>query len=492
MIKKLSMSLIGFAILSVNAQTINLQGVVSNSAGKPISNAVVSLVRQKMKDTTGTDGKYLFVSTSVRKVSSIVPQMNDIDLNNGVLQFELSAQSPVKVEIFDLKGNLLRRAINMTASAGTYRFDITKNCDASKVLVIKAAIGMSEVTFRYMPLHNGNYVLSPISEVSSSFNRTGLAPIADVVDTITVTATGYKAKSVAITSLSMQQNVTLDTNATGGKNDPVPSAGCGKALNTAIKNKASNNITSSGSSRSFIINFPDNYNKDQPYRLIFGMHCMGGDAQKVAGTSDQSKNFYGIKTQADKDNIQCIYVAPQGNSNGTWTPTKDIQFFYDLQKYLKDNFCIDTSRVFSVGFSFGAMYSYALSLKYPKILRAVACNAPANWSFDPQPTNEHIPIAYIQTTGTGDPTCNWISNDAQKKGGKYCLLQHVEDNGCNTNTTIQIATTGVHKVTEFTGCKDGYPVRFMSHNGVHECNKTDQGSNFDWIPVEFWDFFKRF
>lgn len=487
MIKKLAMGLIGFAILSANAQTINLQGVVSNAAGKPISNAIVSLVRQKMKDTTSADGKYSFVSTSVRKLSSIVPQMNNIDLNNGVLQFELSAQLPVRVEIFDLKGKLLRQEYNQNAAAGTYRFDISKNCDASKVLVIKAAIGMSEVTFRYMPLRDGTYALSPVSEVSSQCSRTGLAPIADAVDTITVTATGYKTKSVAITSLSMQQNVTLDTNSNGGKNDPVPSTGCGKALASSIKN-GSNSITSSGSNRTYILNFPSNYNKDQPYRLIFGMHCMGGSADKVAGTSDQTKNFYGIKPLAEKDGIQAIYVAPQGNSDGTWTGSKDFQFFYDIQKYLKDNMCIDTSRVFSVGFSFGAMFSYALSLKYPKILRAVACNAPANWNFD-QPTNEHIPIAYVQTTGTNDGTCPWISNDAQKKGGKYCVLQHVEDNGC-TNTTIQLANSGTHVVTEFTGCKEGYPVRFMSHNGGHEANKMESGV--DWIPVEFWNFFKRF
>ncbi|NLD95335.1 MAG: hypothetical protein GX639_22015 [Fibrobacter sp.] len=494
MIKKMSLSLIGFAILSLNAQTINLQGVVSNAAGKPVSNAVVSLVRQKLKDTTGTDGKYSFVSTSVRKLSPIVPQMNDIDLNNGVLQFKLSTQSPVKVELFDLKGNLLRREVDMNAAAGSYRFDISKNCDASKVLVIRAAIGMSEVTFRYLPLQNGKFAISSVSEKTSSFNRNDrdaeVIVDVDVVDTLTVTANGYKTKSVAITSLNMQQNISLDTNSTGGKNDPVPSAGCGKTLASSIKN-GTNNITSSGSNRSYILNFPSNYNKDQPYRLIFGMHCMGGDAQKVAGNSDQSKNFYGIKTQADKDNIQCIYVAPQGNGDGTWTASKDIQFFYDIQKYLKDNMCIDTSRVFSVGFSFGAMFSYALSLKYPKILRAVACNAPANWNFD-QPTNEHIPLAYIQTTGTNDDRCNWVFNDGQKKGGKYCLLQHAEDNGCNTSTTIKIANSGTHAVTEFTGCKDGYPVKFLSHNGGHECNKTDQGSNVDWIPVEFWNFFKQF
>jgi poly(3-hydroxybutyrate) depolymerase len=293
-------------------------------------------------------------------------------------------------------------------------------------------------------------------------------------------------KKQAIVSYDQELDFTLEPESS--TSDTGRSSGCGKALGS-INKSGTYSISSSGGNRNYIINIPTDYDKDKPYRLIFGMHCMGGSAEKVAGTTDQSKNFYGTKTQADKDNIQCIYVAPQGDAGGTWNGSRDIPFFFDLQKYLKDNLCIDTNRVFSVGFSFGAMYTYALSLKYPNILRAVACNAPANYNFD-QPPRTEDPIAYIQTTGTNDGTCPWEQGGG--RGGKYCLLQHAEDNGCNTDITIKLANSGTHVVTEFEDCNEGYPVRFMSHNGGHECNKTDQGSNVDWIPVEFWNFFKRF
>ncbi len=307
MFKKMSVCLVGLAIISADAQTINLQGVVSNIGGKPIANAIVSLVRQKMKDTTGTDGKFSFISTSVKKLSAIVPQANDISLTNDVLQFTLNTPSPMKVEIFNLKGNLLRQEINMNAAAGTYRFDISKNCQAANVLMIRAAIGSSEVSFRYIPLNGAHYVLSRSNTASH-----GLAKMAADVDTLTVTATGYQPKTIALTSLvNPQQNITLDSN--DGKNAPGPSLGCGKTLGS-INKSGTYTVRSSGTNRTFIINIPTNYDKNKPYRLIFGMHCMGGSAEKVAGTSDQSKNFYGIKTQADKDNIQCIYVAPQGDA----------------------------------------------------------------------------------------------------------------------------------------------------------------------------------
>jgi hypothetical protein len=196
---------------SANTQTINLQGIVSNSGGNPIPNAIVSLLRQNMKDTTGTDGKYAFISTAVENRSAVVPQSNNISLKNNVLQFDLSAQSPIKVEIFDLKGNLLRQEVNKNAAAGMYRFDISKNCQVAKVLVVKAAIGRSEVSFRYLTFKGMQAALTP-SASSRSSGLTAIAAVADTLDTLKVTASGFQTKSIFITSLNnQQQNITLDS-----------------------------------------------------------------------------------------------------------------------------------------------------------------------------------------------------------------------------------------------------------------------------------------
>jgi dienelactone hydrolase len=204
--------IIAVTVFSANSQSINLQGVVSNSGGNPISSAVVSLVRQNMKDTTGADGKYAFISTSVINLPAIVPQSNTISLKNNVLQFTLSAQSPLKVEIFDVKGKLLRQEKNMNAAAGTYRFDISRNCLAANVYVIKAAINRSEVSFRYVAFKGGQDALASFNTASAYSGTGGLKAMAAVVDTIKVTASGFQTKSVPITSLdNQQQNITLDS-----------------------------------------------------------------------------------------------------------------------------------------------------------------------------------------------------------------------------------------------------------------------------------------
>jgi poly(3-hydroxybutyrate) depolymerase len=159
-----------------------------------------------------------------------------------------------------------------------------------------------------------------------------------------------------------------------------------------------------------------------------------------------------------------------------------------MLKLFKAELCVDTTRVFSCGFSFGAMFSYSLSTNHQNVLRAVATYAPANYNIY-LPTDKKEPIAYYQTTGTSDGTCPW---DNGGRGGKYCLLNHIQSNGCTNPSTIPLATSGKHVSTEFTGCKDGYPVKFGSFQGGHSGTATDQGSNVNWIAQETWEFFMRF
>jgi poly(3-hydroxybutyrate) depolymerase len=473
--------LIGFA---ANAQTINLGGVVSNKTGQPVANAIVTLARQAMKDTTAADGKYSFEKTVAVQLPAIVPQTEEISINNGVLQFALSNSSPVKVDIFDVKGNLLKKEVVKSAAAGAYRFDIAKNCRTTNLLVIKAAIGKREVSFPYMTLHSGKYLLNPSGAYASSIGG-GLAQMAAILDTLKVIATGFATKTVTITSYeNQQQNITLDSSK---GNAPAGSIGCGKAL-SAIKS-GTYTITSAGLSRKYIIDIPTGYDMNNPYRLIFGMHCMGSSASGVV-----SGNYYGLKPLAATAKIPCIFVAPDGYSDGSpWrvSDNKDHTFFDDMLKLFKENLCVDTTRVFCCGFSYGAMVSYSLSTNHQKQLRAVATYAPANWNIY-LPTNTHEPIAYYQTTGTDDGTCKWINNDAAKQGGKWCVIGHLEDNGCTVPSTIPLATGSTHVSTEFAGCKEGYPVKFGSFKGGHSDNNTDAGTSGNWIYKETWDFFMRF
>lgn len=214
--KHITVSLIFLMCLSISAQTINLSGKVTNKAAKPVTNAIVTLLHQGLTDTTGTDGSYTLTKNSIAVLQTWVPQTENMTIENGMLQFALSNASPVKIDIYDLQGNLLKQVRQQSAPAGTYHFNITENCRAATVLVINACIGQNSIKFRYFPFITGKFI-GNLSAQTTQHNENGLAKVTEINDTLTVNAPGFKTKTVAISSYSQTINVTLDS-ATGNAN----------------------------------------------------------------------------------------------------------------------------------------------------------------------------------------------------------------------------------------------------------------------------------
>ena len=104
-------------------------------------------------------------------------------------------------------------------------------------------------------------------------------------------------------------------------------AGCGKAPTLTSGTKT---IQSSGQTRTYILDIPTNYDRNHPYRLIFGLHWLNGTANDVAtGGSDGAVwAFYG---QKQLSNNSTIFVAPQGINNG-WANTngQDVTLIDDM------------------------------------------------------------------------------------------------------------------------------------------------------------------
>jgi hypothetical protein len=208
MYQRVVLSVLIFIGLTLN-QTVNadISGKVSAQAGGPIKGATVKLVRNGATATTGADGMYALATTDVKTLPAPQPQNTDITLQKGFLNFSLPEEAPVKYEIFDVKGSLLKKEVLKNAQKGIYRLDIAENTRSTALLVIKASIGKKEKTFNYLPLNSNNVVHA--QNRFSTPKSGGLAKITAVADTIKVTANGYKAQAIAITSYDMVVNVTM-------------------------------------------------------------------------------------------------------------------------------------------------------------------------------------------------------------------------------------------------------------------------------------------
>jgi hypothetical protein len=262
-------------------------------------------------------------------------------------------------------------------------------------------------------------------------------------------------------------------------NPPNPSAGCGKATSVTNGKKT---ITSSGEQRQYIIDIPSNYDQNKPYRLFYTSHWINARAEDVQG-----QNYYFLKPLAQAANEPAIFVAPQSD-DGTWA-AKDHVLFDDLLAYVKQNLCIDTTRVFATGFSFGGMITYSLSVNHQKDIRAGVGIAPANYNIDiPMKTGQ--PIAWMQTTGMSDGTCPWVNNENGMRGAKFIAIEHATNNGCTVPATIPTTQGATHLCYDFQGCREGFPTKACTFDGGHTNIDNENGMN--WIAQESWNFFKQF
>lgn len=353
-----------------------------------------------------------------------------------------------------------------------------------------------------------NFIPLGINDKVSSIKVTGVA----YVDSLIFEATGFSKKTIPIVSYDTSLHVVLDSIPA----TPVysnGSTGCGKSLG-AIKT-GTFTISSNGKTREYAIDIPTGYDPNKPYRLFYTSHWYGANASYVVNGSVTNGGadwaFFGLKHMADSVGEPAIFIAPSMKSgSATWDlggGSDDHVLFDDLLNYSKNNLCVDTTRVFAAGFSFGAMMTYSLSLTHQTQLRAVATLAAANWVgssgsyWVPFPADSKKKIAYLGITGMSDPTCPFLFKESEKLGGVFCAIAHAQDNGCTVPTDLNSITktyagSKSHVVYDFQNCATGYPVKYITFDGGHIAAPTDGQTSDDgkktWAPKEMWKFFTQF
>ena len=274
----------------------------------------------------------------------------------------------------------------------------------------------------------------------------------------------------------------METTPLGGipmGNDPVPSAGCGSPAGMTSGNYQ---ISSAGANRDYILDIPDDYDPNTPHKLYYTSHWINGQASWV-----RDAGFYGLKPRAEADGVPAIFIAPQSD-DGTWA-LYDHDLFDNLLALAKENFCIDETRVFATGFSFGGMITFSLSLNHQDEIRAAVGIAPANYNIDlPERTDQ--PIAWMQTTGMADDLTPWVNNEQQQRGAKFIAMEHGTNNGCDVPDPIPTWQNGGRLCVDFEGCDPAFPTKICTFNGGHVDNASDGDGN--WISAESWAFFQQF
>lgn len=253
------------------------------------------------------------------------------------------------------------------------------------------------------------------------------------------------------------------------------SSGCGTnpSLNSGV-----NSLNVNGQPREYIIQPPENYDASTPHKLVIGYHWRDGTMNDVV-----DGGFYGLSYLADE--VPTIFIAPQGLNNG-WANTngEDITFTDQILEAVESSFCIDQTRRFATGWSWGGGMSYSVACSRANVFRAVAVLSGAEISGC---DGGDTPIAYFGQHGVSD-------NVLPIELGHALRDHFVQINGCSDAETPPEPEpgSGTHTVTDYSGCADGYPVQWVAFDGGHEPTPSDAGSSQSFTPGLIWRFFSQF
>lgn len=261
----------------------------------------------------------------------------------------------------------------------------------------------------------------------------------------------------------------------------MKSAGCGKDPSITSKTYT---MAVNGKQREYIMKLPDGYDKDHPYRLVFTWHQLGGSATKIVNGEDPNHGgvlpYYGLPPLA---NNSAIFVVPNGLNAG-WANQggEDLAFFDGMVAAIESGLCVDTSLRFSTGFSYGGAMSFALACDRSKDIRAVSVISGGLLSGC---SGGNDPVAYYGQHGTSDSVL-------PVAGGRSMRDRFVKNNGCIV-VASEPQPQGANSVkTVYRGCKEGYPVTWVIHNGDHNPSQVDSDSSTPFAPKNTWDFFSQF
>ncbi len=217
----------------------------------------------------------------------------------------------------------------------------------------------------------------------------------------------------------------------GGISEGTESAGCGVQSSVSDGSFA---VEVDGAEQSYLIDFPNDYDKNRAYPLIFAFHFAGGSAQAA-------KTTYNLGAQVGSDGI---IVYPNGN---------DIPVFDAILASVESAYCIDKGRIFATGLSLGAGMSNTLGCERGDVLRAIAPVAGTG------PTASSAckgRVAVMQIHGTNDQIAP-ISGSLEGRA-RWIMMS-----GCNPDASDKVYTDLTNTCKQYADCDQAFPVVWCQH-----------------------------
>ena len=463
------------------ASAYTITGTVSDDKGKALKGVSVNLLKEGKTATTDDKGKFtIHEDEDVGIKTAFRNSVGYISINNGIL-------------------------------SGTY--DLSKGLEARGTYFAQVSVGNAKQNIKFTT--DGNYSQTLGAQASNG----ALMKDAAQGEALRFTLDGFDTLTVPLGTLDTTLDVKLAKTippeptfkfgyAIGNK--PTPSKGCGNNSKLqkvkSVENGDQFQIQVGSDSRKYFITLPKNYDNTKPHKVLFALHCYGSTGEDFVHHSadyDHPTPYYGQQVLDKNGNYIFVSLDAIG---GLWNKGQsDHDFFAQTLTTLNENYCIDTSRVFITGFSYGAMFSYSLMQDMQTRVRAAATYAVADYNiWLPEGNNmKNLPIAWMNVHGVNDGRCDY--NRAKNSALPRILKRNgkADANGDFTDASAEkpkeVSGKTGHVCYDFTTVDERFPVKWCSWPGDHQWTAHDTGNmgvgwNWEqtWVPEEVHKFFEQF
>ena len=248
-----------------------------------------------------------------------------------------------------------------------------------------------------------------------------------------------------------------------------------------------------GEVREYILYIPNSYDGTSEVPLLFNFHGFDGDMSKYISYAD-------MRSLADSENYILVY--PQGtliegfshwnaalDSPDNKSDADDLGFTEALISKLSSEYMIDLERIYTCGYSNGAMFSYALACYKSDLIAAMGSVSGA--MLDTNCTSSH-PMPVIIIHGTSDDVLPY------KGSSEYNSIETVLNFWRNFNNTS--ATPILNRVDDNGTTIEHYQYN-QSDNDISVEHYKIIGGGHEWFDMNYqgsntselvWNFVSRY
>lgn len=250
--------------------------------------------------------------------------------------------------------------------------------------------------------------------------------------------------------------------------------GCGEDIEPGEERLLSVRI--SDRNRTFILYVPSRYDADRPAALLIAFHGTPGNGPGMRIST-------GLDEIADREGWLIAYPNGVGGSWGAGCLCSDadldgiddVDFVDRLIRRVHDEYSVDDSRLYSVGFSAGGIMSYRVACDLSDTFAAVASVASSMTWAQRETCETADPIPVLAMIGTDDQAFPWLGSGLTAGhsipiDSTFSFWGHENQCASTPSVDYEAPKEGAMDVRRerFPGCEDGVEVtQYVVEGGDH-------------------------